>query len=283
MSKFPFKQKRVNSNTLLRKFSKDVKQQDLVWHRDRCDRVVEVVSGNGWSLQLDNQVPRKLREGSRFNIRSGQYHRILKGRGDLVLRIVEAKEKDEEAGPKSTIKYNADPALKGDQTKLPDKLQKGIIDKKRKSKKGSKKEIDENKKSNHDPNYKAPEGSKRDKQLDATQADLASGDPERKARAWRRRERMERQANESLLRTAVREILAEELSKATEDKIRKVAEKRGMTFGSTKAEYKKGLAAWGTSGSRPGVSQHAWAMARINKANPSDDWSVIKKSKAKKK
>ena len=30
---------------------------------------------------------------------------------------------------KSTIKYNADPALKGDQTKLPDELQKGIIDK----------------------------------------------------------------------------------------------------------------------------------------------------------
>ncbi len=29
----------------------------------------------------------------------------------------------------STIKYNADPALKGDQTKLPDDLQKGIIDK----------------------------------------------------------------------------------------------------------------------------------------------------------
>ena len=28
----------------------------------------------------------------------------------------------------STIKYNADDALKGDQTKLPDSLQKGIID-----------------------------------------------------------------------------------------------------------------------------------------------------------
>ena len=55
-----------------------------------------------------------------------------------------------------------------------------------------------------------------------------------------------------------------------------------MTFGSMKAEYKKGLAAWGTSGSRKGVSQHAWAMARIKKANPSDDWSVVKKSKAKK-
>jgi len=34
-----------------------------------------------------------------------------------------------EEAQKSTIKYNANPALKGDQTKLPDNLQKGIIDK----------------------------------------------------------------------------------------------------------------------------------------------------------
>jgi hypothetical protein len=33
----------------------------------------------------------------------------------------------EEAELESTVKYNADPALKGDQTKLPDELQKGII------------------------------------------------------------------------------------------------------------------------------------------------------------
>lgn len=55
-----------------------------------------------------------------------------------------------------------------------------------------------------------------------------------------------------------------------------------MTFGSMKAEYKKGLAAYASSGSRPGMTAHQWAMARINKANPSDDWSVVKKSKAKK-
>ena len=145
------------------------------------------------------------------------------------------------------------------------------------------KEIDESD-TPHDPAYKAQQGSKRDKQLDATKADLASGNPEREARAWRRRERMERQhreKNESLYRL-VKSLLNEELSKATEDKIRKKAKERGMTFGSMKAEYKKGLAAWGSSGSKPGMSQHAWAMARINKANPSDDWSVVKKSKAKK-
>ena len=184
---------------------------------------------------------------------------------------------------KSTKKYDDDPALKGDQDKLPDHLQKGIIDKAKKSKKEAHHEMDESD-TPHLAQYKAPQGSKRDKQLDATKADLASGDPDRKARAYRRRERMEKQyrKNESRLREAIRSILAEELSKATEEKIRKKAKERGMTFGSMKAEYKKGLAAWGSSGSRPGVSQHAWAMARINKANPSDSWSVVKKSKAKK-
>jgi hypothetical protein len=48
---------------------------------------------------------------------------------------------DEDEG--STVKYNADPALKGDQTTLPDKLQKGIIDKadKKKSKNENKMKI----------------------------------------------------------------------------------------------------------------------------------------------
>ena len=139
----------------------------------------------------------------------------------------------------------------------------------------------------HPRSYNAPQGSKRDKQLDATKADLASGDPEREARGWRRRERMERQAREKneSIRFLVRDILIEkilleELSKSTEDKIRKIAKERGMTFGSMKAEFKKGLAAWGTSGSKTGVPQHAWAFARIKKANPSDDWSVVKKSKS---
>ena len=137
----------------------------------------------------------------------------------------------------------------------------------------------------HAPEYGAPRNSKRAKQIDATKADLDSGDPERKARGWRRRARMERQAREknesirSLVRDIlIEEILLEELSKSTEDKIRKIAKERGMTFGSMKAEFKKGLAAWGTSGSKTGVPQHAWAFARIKKANPSDDWSVVKKS-----
>jgi|LauGreDrversion4_2_1035121.scaffolds.fasta_scaffold18224_8 hypothetical protein len=145
---------------------------------------------------------------------------------------------------------------------------------------------EENKK--HPPQYDAPQGSKRDKQLDQTKADLESGDPERVQRAYRRRERMEKEEREKtegldLLRDLITEVLTEALSKKTKATLRKKAEDRGLTPGSVESEYKKGLAAWATSGSRKGVSQHAWAMARVNSATPSKDWATVKKSKAKKK
>ena len=58
-------------------------------------------------------------------------------------------------------------------------------------------EVKKKKKTKHHRNYNAPKGSKRAKQLDATKADLDSGDPKRKARAYRRRERMEKKAREN--------------------------------------------------------------------------------------
>ena len=75
----------------------------------------------------------------------------------------------------------------------------------------------------------------------------------------------------------------EKLSAKTKATLKKKAEKRGLTPGSVYAEYQKGLAAWGTSGSRKGMSQHQWAHARVNSATPSKDWAVVKNSKAKKK
>ena len=156
----------------------------------------------------------------------------------------------------------------------------------------------------HPKQYGAPQGSKRDKQLDATKADLASGDPERIARAYRRRDRMEKKERnkkgykntprkdtkkesirmtESALREVIRNILSEELSKKTKETLKKKAEKRGLTPGSVYAEFKKGLAAYATSGSRKGMTAHQWAHARVNSATPSKSWAVVKKSKAKKK
>ena len=164
-------------------------------------------------------------------------------------------------------------------------------------------ELFEGEKSNHPRQYGAPEGSKRDKQLDATMADLKSGDPKREKRAWARRERMEKKERskpsfrnkprsdskkesymrESEIRSLIRSILEEELSKKTKATLRKKAEKRGLTPGSVYAEFKKGLAAFNTSGSKRGMTAHQWAHARVNSATPSKSWAVVKKSKAKKK
>ena len=103
---------------------------------------------------------------------------------------------------------------------------------------------------------------------------------------------------ESILRESIRNILLERqkkdgsgekgkdikvgnLSPGTVKKIKNVADERGYTLGSMKKEYVLGLRAW-LNGHPPGVPQHAWAMGRIMKATESDDWSVVKKSKAKK-
>jgi hypothetical protein len=74
------------------------------------------------------------------------------------------------------------------------------------------------------------------------------------------------------------------LSKKTMATLRKKAKASGYTAGSLASEYRKGLGAFYTSGSRKGMGAHQWAMARVNsaigKGNPS--WANLKRSKAKK-
>ena len=161
----------------------------------------------------------------------------------------------------------------------------------------------------HPKQYGAPEGSTRDKQLDQTQADLKKAKKLRKKgkagqakeleqRAYARRDRMEkkeREKNESLtlVKALVEAILDEEdlneedleekLSAKVKKSLDKKADKRGFTRGSVYKEFQKGLAAFASSGSRKGMSAHQWAHARVNSANPSKKWAVVKKSKAGKK
>ena len=50
----------------IRTFSKDVNPLDLVWHSDREDRMIEVLEGEGWKVQLDNRLPLALTKGDRI-------------------------------------------------------------------------------------------------------------------------------------------------------------------------------------------------------------------------
>ena len=74
------------------------------------------------------------------------------------------------------------------------------------------------------------------------------------------------------------------LSKKTKETLRKKARAKGYTPGSVYTEYRKGLGAYYTSGSRKGMSAHQWAMARVNSAlEGGKDWAQVVKSKLKKK
>lgn len=73
----------------MREFNKDVLSEELVWHRDRKSRIVEVIRGKGWQLQLDNQMPVPLLEGLSYEIPAETYHRVKRGTTNLIVRITE--------------------------------------------------------------------------------------------------------------------------------------------------------------------------------------------------
>jgi hypothetical protein len=84
--KFPFSQIEKDGKKI-RTFKKDVDTEELVWHRDREDRLVEVLGGSNWELQLDNELPKKMKPGDTFIIPEGVYHRVKKGDEDLKIAI----------------------------------------------------------------------------------------------------------------------------------------------------------------------------------------------------
>ena len=58
----PYLDKYVD-NKIVRYFSEEVDDKELIWHRDKKTRDVEVISGNGWQLQMDNELPEDLKKG----------------------------------------------------------------------------------------------------------------------------------------------------------------------------------------------------------------------------
>lgn len=72
---------------VIRTFLRDVEEEELVWHRDHSHRAIHILQGHGWKLQKDDELPVELEIGKDYYILKDEYHRLLKGEGDLVLRI----------------------------------------------------------------------------------------------------------------------------------------------------------------------------------------------------
>jgi hypothetical protein len=103
----PYNDIELNRNTLLREFNARIDDIEYTWHRDEDDRIIEVFSGAGWQLQLDNQLPVLLESGCEYHIPAGMWHRLHKGQDNLTILISEGKKKDNKRGFRS-VKYGAD-------------------------------------------------------------------------------------------------------------------------------------------------------------------------------
>jgi quercetin dioxygenase-like cupin family protein len=83
----PYSENMVSEGVKFRTFDVDVDTDELKWHRDRQDRLVEVIEGENWGLQFDNELPINLVSGQSYIIPEGMYHRVIKGDSELKVKI----------------------------------------------------------------------------------------------------------------------------------------------------------------------------------------------------
>jgi quercetin dioxygenase-like cupin family protein len=70
-----------------RSFSED-SYDNLEWHRDKEDREVMIVEGDGWYIQMENELPRLMQKESLFKIPKEKWHRIINKNGtNLIINV----------------------------------------------------------------------------------------------------------------------------------------------------------------------------------------------------
>jgi len=85
---YPFSQEDIDKNVFIRHFSSDVDPNELKWHIDMEDRLVQVIENEDWHFQFDNELPVLIKDD--LFIPAGIWHRIIKGNGDLKLRVTKS-------------------------------------------------------------------------------------------------------------------------------------------------------------------------------------------------
>ena len=65
----PYKELQAQ-DSIYRKFTQDIPEEELVWHRDKGYRKVEVIDVEGWEIQFENCLPAKIEKVYTFYIPS---------------------------------------------------------------------------------------------------------------------------------------------------------------------------------------------------------------------
>lgn len=84
----PFQQIK-DGNKLIRTFEPDIDSGELVWHRDKKDRIVRIIENQGWKFQKEDELPIDLEKNQKLFIKKEDWHRVLKGDGKLIVEIEE--------------------------------------------------------------------------------------------------------------------------------------------------------------------------------------------------
>lgn len=85
MGDHPYTEEELDKNIYLRVFSEDTLDEELKWHWDEEDRIITPIRETDWKFQMDNRLPQPI-EGEIF-IPAGEWHRVIKGTGALLLRV----------------------------------------------------------------------------------------------------------------------------------------------------------------------------------------------------
>jgi hypothetical protein len=76
----------IEEDTVIRTFDESVDPIELKWHRDDESRTIVSISPSDWKIQLENRLPMDIT--TPIFIERGEWHRLIKGTGKLVVKII---------------------------------------------------------------------------------------------------------------------------------------------------------------------------------------------------
>jgi mannose-6-phosphate isomerase-like protein (cupin superfamily) len=86
----PYTDERISSNEWIRTFDPSItSSEEYIWHRDKKDRNITVLEGEGWKFQFDNQIPFLINTNDSLYVPKNVYHRLIVGKTKLKLKIKE--------------------------------------------------------------------------------------------------------------------------------------------------------------------------------------------------
>lgn len=81
----PYVDIKTTEEYVIRKFDENVDPIELMWHRDNEHRTLYLQGETNWKIQLENELPTTFIPP--IFIPKHKYHRLIKGTGDLILKI----------------------------------------------------------------------------------------------------------------------------------------------------------------------------------------------------